>query len=109
MNSAIQTFTLLLLTILVPSILAQYCSRRPTGCCPGRDDACHVRYKDTLCYCDAFCERTQSDCCPDFFNYCLGYEKHEKITEKPKGKHKIGSSKIYLLCYAHEKLESVLH
>ncbi|XP_072017541.1 uncharacterized peptidase C1-like protein F26E4.3 [Amphiura filiformis] len=83
MNQILQQFVLLL-TILAPSSLAQYCSKRPTGCCPGRDDACHVRYRDTLCYCDLFCERTQSDCCPDFFNYCLGQEL-KKPTISPKG------------------------
>ncbi|XP_043939619.1 tubulointerstitial nephritis antigen-like [Protopterus annectens] len=48
-----------------------YCQQRQT-CCPGRDDSCTVRYLDTVCYCDLFCNRTISDCCPDFWNFCLG-------------------------------------
>uniref|UniRef100_A0A3B5AI44 Tubulointerstitial nephritis antigen like 1 n=1 Tax=Stegastes partitus TaxID=144197 RepID=A0A3B5AI44_9TELE len=48
-----------------------YCQRRG-GCCPGRDDLCTVPYLDTICYCDLFCNRTVSDCCPDFWGHCLG-------------------------------------
>ncbi|XP_075294130.1 tubulointerstitial nephritis antigen-like isoform X1 [Opisthocomus hoazin] len=48
-----------------------YCQRGDV-CCHGRDDACTVPYHDTLCYCDLFCNRTISDCCPDFWEYCLG-------------------------------------
>ncbi|KAM7384225.1 hypothetical protein PAMA_011523 [Pampus argenteus] len=50
-----------------------YCQKRG-GCCPGRDDLCTVPYLDTICYCDLFCNRTVSDCCPDFWNQCLGIE-----------------------------------
>ncbi|KPP78010.1 hypothetical protein Z043_102525 [Scleropages formosus] len=50
-----------------------YCERRG-GCCPGRNDQCTVPYMDTICYCDLFCNRTVSDCCPDFWGYCLGIE-----------------------------------
>nr|XP_028594832.1 tubulointerstitial nephritis antigen-like isoform X1 [Podarcis muralis] len=50
-----------------------YCERR-SACCPGRDDGCTVPYLDTICYCDLFCNRTVSDCCPDFWEYCLGIE-----------------------------------
>ncbi|MGH0183891.1 UNVERIFIED_CONTAM: hypothetical protein FKN15_013152 [Acipenser sinensis] len=48
-----------------------YCERRG-GCCPGREDSCTVPYLDTICYCDLFCNRTISDCCPDFWGHCLG-------------------------------------
>lgn len=48
-----------------------YCQRRG-GCCPGRNDQCTVPYMDTICYCDLFCNRTVADCCPDFWNHCLG-------------------------------------
>ncbi|XP_067862481.1 tubulointerstitial nephritis antigen-like [Heptranchias perlo] len=48
-----------------------YCSRLGS-CCPGRDDICTVPYIDTICYCDLFCNRTVSDCCPDFWAFCLG-------------------------------------
>uniref|UniRef100_A0A3Q3A6B3 Tubulointerstitial nephritis antigen like 1 n=1 Tax=Kryptolebias marmoratus TaxID=37003 RepID=A0A3Q3A6B3_KRYMA len=50
-----------------------YCQRRG-GCCPGRDDLCTVPYLDTICYCDLFCNRTISDCCPDFWGHCLGVQ-----------------------------------
>ncbi|KAF7245845.1 Tubulointerstitial nephritis antigen-like, partial [Varanus komodoensis] len=50
-----------------------YCERHG-ACCHGRDDACTVPYLDTICYCDLFCNRTISDCCPDFWEYCLGIE-----------------------------------
>ncbi|XP_077599651.1 tubulointerstitial nephritis antigen-like [Stigmatopora nigra] len=53
--------------------LGSYCERRG-GCCPGRDDLCTVPYLDTICYCDLFCNRTVSDCCPDFWGHCLGVE-----------------------------------
>uniref|UniRef100_W5L5K0 Tubulointerstitial nephritis antigen like 1 n=1 Tax=Astyanax mexicanus TaxID=7994 RepID=W5L5K0_ASTMX len=48
-----------------------YCERRG-GCCEGRNDQCTVPYLDTICYCDLFCNRTISDCCPDFWGHCLG-------------------------------------
>lgn len=53
---------------------ARYCSRRPgrVGCCPGRDDKCTMPILDTVCYCDDFCNRTQTDCCPDFWSFCMG-------------------------------------
>ncbi|XP_015687170.1 tubulointerstitial nephritis antigen-like, partial [Protobothrops mucrosquamatus] len=50
-----------------------YCGRQD-ACCRGRDDACTIPYFDTLCYCDLFCNRTISDCCPDFWEYCLGIQ-----------------------------------
>ncbi|XP_070586981.1 tubulointerstitial nephritis antigen-like [Erythrolamprus reginae] len=50
-----------------------YCGQQD-ACCYGRDDACTVPYFDTLCYCDLFCNRTISDCCPDFWEYCLGID-----------------------------------
>ncbi|XP_054724112.1 tubulointerstitial nephritis antigen-like [Uloborus diversus] len=51
-----------------------YCrTRRPENCCPGRDDTCTVPILGTVCYCDLFCNRTNSDdCCPDFKSACLG-------------------------------------
>ncbi|MEE6484192.1 hypothetical protein FKM82_013783 [Ascaphus truei] len=57
-----------------------YCQRRDS-CCPGRDDVCTVPYLDTICYCDLFCNRTVSDCCPDFWGYCLGIEPPLAILE----------------------------
>ena len=34
-------------------------------CCPSRDDECHMIHYETRCYCDAFCNRGDTDCCPD--------------------------------------------
>ncbi|KAM5181165.1 tubulointerstitial nephritis antigen-like [Mantella aurantiaca] len=56
-----------------------YCQKR-SSCCPGRDDACTVPYLDTICYCDLFCNRTVSDCCPDFWGFCLGISPPYNIT-----------------------------
>ena len=55
-----------------PDIAGPFCATRPEGCCPGRIDDCSVPILDTLCYCDRFCNRTRSDCCPDYFSYCFG-------------------------------------
>ena len=55
-----------------PDIAGPYCATRRDGCCPGRIDECSVPILDTLCYCDRFCNRTRSDCCPDYFSFCLG-------------------------------------
>ena len=50
-----------------------YCRARPaTQCCPGRDDTCAMPILGTICYCDAFCNRTVADCCPDFWTHCMG-------------------------------------
>lgn len=54
-------------------IAGPYCAtRRDGGCCDGRKDVCSVPILDTLCYCDQFCNRTRSDCCPDYFSFCYG-------------------------------------
>ncbi|KAL1115133.1 hypothetical protein AAG570_007164 [Ranatra chinensis] len=50
-----------------------YCGGRRLQCCSGRQDHCSVQILGTLCYCDAFCNRTiNSDCCPDYPQVCLG-------------------------------------
>jgi len=51
-----------------------YCqTRQPEQCCPGRDDGCTVPIRDSLCYCDIWCaEHSVEDCCPDFFDTCMG-------------------------------------
>lgn len=48
----------------------QYC--RHFGCCEDRDDACVTQFYEAnaLCYCDSFCERGNSDCCPDYKSFC---------------------------------------
>ena len=58
-----------------PDIAGPYCETRRGGCCPGRIDDCSVPILDTLCYCDRFCNRTRSDCCPDYFSFCFGQER----------------------------------
>ncbi|XP_055687453.1 tubulointerstitial nephritis antigen-like [Lutzomyia longipalpis] len=69
-----------LLAILQP-LLAQYddfpgpycADSRYGGCCNSRQDTCAVPISTTLCYCDEFCNRTtNSDCCPDYQEICLG-------------------------------------
>ena len=56
-----------------PDIAGDYCRRRQgEQCCPGRDDYCTVPILDSVCYCDLFCNRTISDCCPDFWGLCMG-------------------------------------
>ncbi|KAK2493683.1 hypothetical protein MC885_014048 [Smutsia gigantea] len=49
----------------------QYC--RHFGCCEDRDDGCTTQFYEAnaLCYCDKFCERENSDCCPDYKSFCL--------------------------------------
>lgn len=51
-----------------------FCATRRSGehCCPNRVDSCTAPILDTLCYCDDFCDRTISDCCPDFWSECRG-------------------------------------
>lgn len=58
-----------------PDIAGPFCATRRGGCCPGRIDDCSVPILDTLCYCDRFCNRTRSDCCPDYFSFCFGQER----------------------------------
>jgi len=52
----------------------KFCGTRPPGnqCCPNRVDTCTAPILDTLCYCDDFCDRDISDCCPDFWTDCQG-------------------------------------
>lgn len=58
-----------------------YCSiRRGQTCCPGRDDYCTMPILDTVCYCDIFCNRTQTDCCPDFMAFCIGVQPIRRTT-----------------------------
>ncbi|XP_008062114.1 tubulointerstitial nephritis antigen [Carlito syrichta] len=48
----------------------QYC--RNFGCCEDRDDGCVTQFYEmnAVCYCDKFCERENSDCCPDYKSFC---------------------------------------
>nr|XP_053640341.1 uncharacterized peptidase C1-like protein F26E4.3 [Cherax quadricarinatus] len=58
-----------------------YCrGRRPTSCCDGRYDDCSMPIRGTLCYCDQFCNRTYNpDCCPDYWEICLGFSPPAEI------------------------------
>ncbi|KAM5247016.1 tubulointerstitial nephritis antigen-like isoform 2-T2 [Ctenodactylus gundi] len=49
----------------------RYCQQQDL-CCRGRVDDCSLPYLGATCYCDLFCNRTISDCCPDFWDFCLG-------------------------------------
>ncbi|KAG3282597.1 tubulointerstitial nephritis antigen like 1, transcript variant X3 [Ictidomys tridecemlineatus] len=49
----------------------RYCQEQDM-CCRGRADDCALPYLGATCYCDLFCNRTVSDCCPDFWDFCLG-------------------------------------
>uniref|UniRef100_A0A8C2VDT2 Tubulointerstitial nephritis antigen-like n=1 Tax=Chinchilla lanigera TaxID=34839 RepID=A0A8C2VDT2_CHILA len=49
----------------------QYCKKQ-TLCCTGRIDDCSLPYLGATCYCDSFCNRNVSDCCPDYWDTCLG-------------------------------------
>ncbi|KAH3694818.1 hypothetical protein DPMN_082259 [Dreissena polymorpha] len=53
-----------------PDIAGPYCAKRSPQCCSDRRDECSVPILDTLCYCDDFCDRERSDCCPDFQSVC---------------------------------------
>ena len=44
----------------------RYCQEQDL-CCRGRADDCALPYLGVTCYCDLFCNRTVSDCCPDFW------------------------------------------
>ncbi|KAH8291026.1 hypothetical protein KR054_007909 [Drosophila jambulina] len=49
-----------------------YCALRNT-CCKERHDGCSLPISTTLCYCDEFCDRSDSsDCCPDYRSFCFG-------------------------------------
>lgn len=41
-------------------------------CCAGRIDECYMIHYDTRCYCDTFCERSETDCCEDAYDECRG-------------------------------------
>lgn len=87
-----------------------YCQRGDV-CCHGRDDGCTVPYQDTLCYCDLFCNRTVSDCCPDFWEYCLGIpapfpNAPGEAAPSPAGQGSVGA---YVLCDALRVMDTAGH
>ena len=93
----VAVFTLVLLPDLIygktpgwPSpywaIPGDYCRSRynEQRCCEGRNDPCSVPILGTLCYCDRFCNRTDSsDCCPDYFSHCEGLEDLQYAEQPP--------------------------
>uniref|UniRef100_A0A4Q8K0V7 U26-Liphistoxin-Lsp1a_1 n=2 Tax=Liphistius TaxID=62150 RepID=A0A4Q8K0V7_9ARAC len=79
-------FLIFLMTLLVAVLCSgqfwevegQYCSLYWSSgqCCSDRDDECVLPIMDTFCYCDSFCARRDGDdCCPDFWEHCLGEPK----------------------------------
>ncbi|XP_014663681.1 PREDICTED: uncharacterized peptidase C1-like protein F26E4.3, partial [Priapulus caudatus] len=54
-------------------VSGDYCRTRVPTCCTDRDDECTVPILDTVCYCDMFCSRDRTDCCPDFYETCQGH------------------------------------
>lgn len=60
-----------------------YCGGPKQKCCDGRIDSCAVPLLGTFCYCDQFCNRTDSsDCCPDYWNVCLGIQPPEPLVQQ---------------------------
>uniref|UniRef100_A0A8C6QRG1 Tubulointerstitial nephritis antigen-like n=1 Tax=Nannospalax galili TaxID=1026970 RepID=A0A8C6QRG1_NANGA len=59
----------------------QYCRR--FGCCEDRDDGCVTQFHEVnaLCYCDRFCERENSDCCPDYKSFCHEEKERPPLTQ----------------------------
>ncbi|XP_045761925.1 uncharacterized peptidase C1-like protein F26E4.3 [Maniola jurtina] len=54
-----------------PGLTGPYCGAIPNRCCQGREDGCSAPIRDSLCYCDDFCDRgSRDDCCPDYFEVC---------------------------------------
>ncbi|XP_041484086.1 uncharacterized peptidase C1-like protein F26E4.3 [Lytechinus variegatus] len=53
-----------------------------------RNDKCHAPFPTsnptTLCYCDGFCQRNDPDCCPDFYEVCLGRKPPPDVLESRK-------------------------
>ena len=67
-------------------IPGDYCRARyhSLRCCEGRNDPCSVPILGTLCYCDRFCNRTESsDCCPDYFSHCEGLDGLQYAEQAP--------------------------
>lgn len=70
----------------------QYC--RSFGCCEDRDDSCVTPFYEAnaVCYCDKFCERENSDCCPDYQSFCREEKEWRPHTKPwyPEGCHRDG-------------------
>ena len=68
-------------------------NRQPSECCDDRMDSCEVPIQGTFCYCDEFCmvseDRTDDDCCPDFYEVCLGRKVNHSLPA-------VGPTRLYL-------------
>lgn len=89
---------LLLITIGVlanfDDLTGDYCGGSTRRCCDGRIDSCAIPILGTLCYCDQFCNRTDSnDCCPDYWSVCLGIQPAEPLLQM-RGKSKLNKTDI---------------
>ena len=60
----------------------EYCATmNALQCCrEERIDSCGVEFHDTTCYCDIFCYRDNSDCCPDYTSLCAAPNNIQKFT-----------------------------
>jgi len=96
-------------------IPGDYCRARyhEQRCCEGRNDPCSVPILGTLCYCDNFCNRTDSsDCCPDYFSHCEGLrdvqfaEQAPEELVKPEGKHLFFSTMLSFICRPKHYLDA---
>jgi hypothetical protein len=82
-------------------IAGDYCGGRIQRCCDGRIDSCAIPILGTLCYCDQFCNRTDSsDCCPDYWNVCLGIKPPSPLIQQR------GTSLFHL--FSGENVQSTL-
>ena len=60
----------------------EYCTTMDTSQCCGEEriDNCSVVYHDTRCYCDIYCYRSDSDCCPDYTSLCADPDNEQNVT-----------------------------
>ena len=64
-------------------LVGDYCGGQTQRCCDGRIDSCAVPLLGTFCYCDQFCNRTDSnDCCPDYWSVCLGIQPPQPLVHQ---------------------------
>ena len=63
-------------------------------CCAEKEDECYLIHYDTRCYCDAFCNRPNSDCCPDALTVCDDNSFYSKIENKTATPNYVESTKL---------------
>ena len=78
-------------------------------CCSERQDECHMRHFDTLCYCDKFCIRVDQDCCPDAIETCGGVKSTPTTTTTTKPTTRISKlnfnktfHKLKIICFCRK-------